>query len=230
MLMPKKVKYRKQQRGRMTGKPGAAPRLAFGEYGLKAMRCGWITDRQIEAARVAMTRFIKRGGKVWIRLFPDKPITKKPAETRMGKGKGAPEQWVAVIRPGKILFEMEGVPKATAQEAFRLAAGEAAAADQSGEPRRQHRRIAGRLARENNNESETKYGNSIATELRRQLAENSEQNFRLRFQLSMGQADGLKKLRVLRKDQARMLTILRDRELHPETAPEPMPKKKKKGK
>jgi large subunit ribosomal protein L16 len=123
MLMPKKVKYRKQQRGRMTGKAWRGSSLAFGDFGLKAMRCGWITDRQIEAARVAMTRFIKRGGKVWIRLFPDKPITKKPAETRMGKGKGAPEQWVAVIRPGKILFEMEGVPKATAQEAFRLAAG-----------------------------------------------------------------------------------------------------------
>ena len=112
MLMPKKVKYRKQQRGRMTGKAWRGSSLAFGDFGLKALRCGWITDRQIEAARVAMTRFIKRGGKVWIRLFPDKPITKKPAETRMGKGKGAPEQWVAVIRPGKILFEMEGVPQA----------------------------------------------------------------------------------------------------------------------
>ncbi len=96
--------------------------MSFGDYGLKAMRCGWITDRQIEAARVAMTRFIKRGGKVWIRLFPDKPITKKPAETRMGKGKGAPEQWVAVIRPGKILFEMEGVTRDVAKHAMQLAA------------------------------------------------------------------------------------------------------------
>ncbi len=122
MLMPKKVKYRKQQRGRMKGKAWRGSELAFGDYGLKAMRCGWITDRQIEAARVAMTRFIKRGGKVWIRLFPDKPITKKPAETRMGKGKGAPEQWVAVIRPGKILFEMEGVTKQVAEEAMDLAA------------------------------------------------------------------------------------------------------------
>jgi len=122
MLMPKKVKYRKQQRGRMAGKAWRGSDLAFGDYGLKAMRCGWITDRQIEAARVAMTRFIKRGGKVWIRLFPDKPITKKPAETRMGKGKGAPEQWVAVIRPGKILFEMEGVTKEVAAEAMKLAA------------------------------------------------------------------------------------------------------------
>jgi large subunit ribosomal protein L16 len=122
MLMPKKVKYRKQQRGRMAGKAWRGSSIAFGDYGLKAMECGWITDRQIEAARVAMTRFIKRGGKVWIRLFPDKPITKKPAETRMGKGKGAPEQWVAVIRPGKVLFEMEGVPQATAEQAMSLAA------------------------------------------------------------------------------------------------------------
>jgi len=122
MLMPKKVKHRKQQRGRMTGKAWRGSSLSFGDFGLKAMRCGWVTDRQIEAARVAMTRFIKRGGKVWIRMFPDKPITKKPAETRMGKGKGAPEQWVAVIRPGKILFEMEGVERKIAEEAMMLAA------------------------------------------------------------------------------------------------------------
>jgi large subunit ribosomal protein L16 len=122
MLMPKKVKYRKQQRGRMCGKAWRGSDISFGEFGLKAMTCGWITDRQIEAARIAMTRSIKRGGKVWIRLFPDKPITKKPAETRMGKGKGAPEQWVAVIRPGKVLFEMEGVPREVAESAMRLAA------------------------------------------------------------------------------------------------------------
>src|SRR6202020_1353235 len=122
MLMPKKVKYRKQQRGRMKGKAWRGSELSFGDYGLKVMECGYITDRQIEASRVAMPRFIKRGGKVWIRLFPDKPITKKPAETRMGKGKGAPEEWVAVIRPGKILFEMEGVSHEIAQAAMRLAA------------------------------------------------------------------------------------------------------------
>ncbi|MBC7924646.1 MAG: 50S ribosomal protein L16 [Bryobacteraceae bacterium] len=122
MLMPKKVKYRKQQRGRMKGKAWRGSTLSFGDFGLKAMECGWITSRQIEAARIAMTRYIKRGGKVWIRLFPDKPITKKPAETRMGKGKGAPEEWVCVIRPGKILFEMEGVTVEVATEAMRLAA------------------------------------------------------------------------------------------------------------
>lgn len=122
MLMPKKVKYRKQQRGRRAGKAWRGSSLAFGDYGLKAMEVAWVTDRQIEAARIAMTRFIKRGGKVWIRIFPDKPITKKPAETRMGKGKGAPEGWVAVVKPGRILFEMEGVPRDVAEQAMALAA------------------------------------------------------------------------------------------------------------
>ncbi len=122
MLMPKKVKFRKQQRGRMTGKAWRGSSLSFGEFGLKALECGWVSNRQIEAARIAMTRFIKRGGKVWIRVFPDKPITKKPPETRMGKGKGAPEAWVAVVKPGKMLFEMEGVPVAVAEQAMRLAA------------------------------------------------------------------------------------------------------------
>ncbi len=122
MLMPKRVNYRKQQRGRRKGLAWRGSTLSFGDFGLKATTVGWVTDRQIEAARIAMTRFIKRGGKVWIRLFPDKPITKKPAETRMGKGKGAPEQWVAVVRPGKIMFEMEGVTLELATEAMRLAA------------------------------------------------------------------------------------------------------------
>ena len=122
MLMPKKVKYRKQQRGRSTGKAWRGSTLAFGDYGLKAMECGLITDRQIEAARIAMTRYIKRGGKVWIRIFPDKPITKKPAEVRMGSGKGPLDHWACVIRPGKILFEMEGVALEVATEAMRLAA------------------------------------------------------------------------------------------------------------
>ena len=119
--MPKKVKYRKQQRGRMTGKAWRGSQLAFGDFGLKVLEPGWITDRQIEASRVAMTHFVKRGGKVWLRLFPDKPVTKKPAETRMGKGKGAPEYWVAVVKPGRILFEMEGVTETDAREALRLA-------------------------------------------------------------------------------------------------------------
>src|SRR5579862_6182006 len=122
MMMPKKVKYRKQQRGRMACKAWRGSTISFGEFGLKAMECGWVTDRQIEAARVAMTRSIKRGGKVWIRLFPDKPITKKPAETRMGKGKGAPESWVAVVKPGRVMFELEGVTHEIAVKAMALAA------------------------------------------------------------------------------------------------------------
>jgi len=122
MLMPKKVKYRKQQRGRRRGLAWRGSSVSFGDYGLMALEAVWLTDRQIEAARVALTRGIKRGGKVWIRVFPDKPITKKPQETRMGKGKGAPEQWVAVVKPGRILFEMEGVSMADAKGAMRLAA------------------------------------------------------------------------------------------------------------
>src|SRR5438034_7460788 len=120
MLMPKKVKYRKQQRGRMTGKAWRGSELAFGDYGLKVLEPGWITDRQIEASRVAMTRFIKRGGKIWIRVFPDKPVTKKPAETRTGKGKGAPEMWVADVKPGRVMFELEGVTRDIAEKARAL--------------------------------------------------------------------------------------------------------------
>lgn len=121
-MMPKRVKYRKLQRGRMSGKATRCNTVAFGEYGLQAMECGWITARQIEAARVAMTRHVKRGGKIWIRIFPHKSITKKPAETRMGKGKGAPEDWVAVVKPGVVLYEIEGVSPEIAKEAFTLAA------------------------------------------------------------------------------------------------------------
>ena len=121
MLMPKKVRYRKQQKGHIRGKAWRGGELSFGDFGLKVMEPGFITDRQIEASRIAMTRFVKRGGKVWIRLFPDKPITKKPAEVRMGSGKGALDHWAARVQPGKILFEMEGVNLADAQEAMRLA-------------------------------------------------------------------------------------------------------------
>src|SRR6202521_5746969 len=122
MLMPKKVKYRKQQRGRMCGKAWRGSELSFGDYGLKVLEPGWITDRQIEASRVAMTRCVKRGEKIWTRLFPKKPVTKNPAETRMGKGKGAPDHWVAVVKPGKILFEVGNIPKEVAQNALRRAA------------------------------------------------------------------------------------------------------------
>jgi large subunit ribosomal protein L16 len=122
MLMPSKVKFRKQQRGRMRGKAYRGSSLAFGDTGLQVLEPGWVTARQIEAARIAMTRAVKRGGKIWVRIFPDKPYTKKPAETRMGKGKGPPEGWVAVVKPGRILYEMEGVDLPTAKEALGLAA------------------------------------------------------------------------------------------------------------
>ena len=122
MLMPKRVKYRKQQRGRMRGKAYRGSAVAFGEWGLQAVEPAWVTNRQLEAARVAITRSIKRGGKMWIRVFPDKPVTKKPAETRMGKGKGSPEFWVAVVKPGRVMFELEGISRSLAQEAFKLGA------------------------------------------------------------------------------------------------------------
>lgn len=122
MLSPKKVKFRKQMKGRMKGKAYRGSTLNFGDFGLQAVECGFVTSRQIEAARIAMTRRVKRGGKMWIRIFPDKPVTRKPAEVRMGKGKGAPEGWVAVVRPGRILYEMEGIPRNLAQEALLLAA------------------------------------------------------------------------------------------------------------
>ena len=121
MLMPQKVKYRKRHKGRMGGTAFRGGSLDFGSFGLQALECGRITDRQIEAARIAMTRYIKRGGKIWLRIFPDKPVSKKPAETRMGKGKGGPEYWVAVVRQGRMLYEMEGVSEDIAKEAFRLA-------------------------------------------------------------------------------------------------------------
>ena len=122
MLMPKRVKYRKAQRGRMKGTAQRGATLAFGAYGLKALEPGWVTNRQIEAARVALSRSLKRGGKIWIRIFPDKPVTKKPAETRMGKGKGAPEFWVSVVKPGRVLFELEGITRKQAQDAMQLGA------------------------------------------------------------------------------------------------------------
>ena len=119
--MPKKVKHRKQQRGRMTGQAKGGTQVSFGDYGIQALEPGWITARQIEAARIAMTRHVKRGGKVWINIFPDKPVTAKPAETRMGSGKGSPEGWVAVVKPGRVMFELAGVPEPLAREAMRLA-------------------------------------------------------------------------------------------------------------
>ena len=120
MLSPKRVKYRKRQTGKMRGLSYRGSKVSFGDFGLQAQECGWLTSRQIEAGRIALTRHVKRGGKVWIRVFPDKPLSKKPAETRMGKGKGAPEKWVAVVKPGRVIYELEGVPEDVARDAFRL--------------------------------------------------------------------------------------------------------------
>jgi ribosomal protein L16/ribosomal protein L29 len=203
MLMPKKVKYRKQMRGRRRGKAWRGGSLAFGEYGLKAMENAWITDRQIEASRVAISRFIKRGGKLWIRIFPDKPFTKKPAETRMGKGKGAPEKWVAVesraascLRWRAWMKRRPARPWDWRRTSCRFRPNSYPAQENSNMPRRIEKiREAG------------------VNELEAQQKELSETIFRLRFQLSTGQAEALKRLREAKKDMARVKTLLRANQL-----------------
>ena len=203
MMMPKKVKFRKQQRGRMTGKAWRGSTISFGEFGLKALECGWVTDRQIEAARVAMTRSIKRGGKVWIRLFPDKPITKKPAETRMGKGKGAPEQWVAVIPPARFCsrWKVWTAPRPAPPCGWRLTSWPSGRASSAARTWSKDMK------------SQEKVRDLSDQELEHKLSEMDEQKFRLRFQMSMGQMDGFKKVRAMRKTRARILTVMREREL-----------------
>jgi ribosomal protein L16/ribosomal protein L29 len=207
MLMPKKVKYRKQQRGRMTGKAWRGSELAFGDYGLKVLEPGWITDRQIEASRVAMTRFIKRGGKIWIRLFPDKPVTKKPAETRMGKGNGPlgrgrpsgkdPVRDGRRERAGSGRGDAVGLAQTAAAHRLREAA------------------ICGALKLRSENweliMKAEKVRNLTDDELRHQERELNDQLFKLKFQLNMGQTESLKKMRGLRKDIARVKTIARER-------------------
>ncbi len=202
MLMPKKVKYRKQQRGRMTGKAWRGSDVSFGDYGLKAMEPCWMRARQIEAARVAMTRFIKRGGKIWVRVFPDKPITKKPQETRMGKGKGAPEEWVCVIRPGRILFEMEGVSESDARRAMQLAAAKLPIKT----------KFATRFARGEGVMKPAEVRELSTDELRGREKELDDQLFRLRIQKSMGQLEAPAKVVTLRRDLARIKTVLRERD------------------
>ena len=204
MLMPKKVKYRKQQRGRMTGKAWRGSDVSFGDYGLKALEPCWLTARQIEAARIAMTRFIKRGGKIWIRVFPDKPITKKPQETRMGKGKGAPEAWVCVIKPGRILFEMEGVDEVTARRAMELAA---AKLPDPHEVRGAVRRAAGAgvMAKV------AEFKDLGVEQLEQRAAEIDKELFTLRIRKAMGQLDRPLQIRDLRRDLARVKTVLRQK-------------------
>jgi large subunit ribosomal protein L16 len=184
--------------------------LSFGDYGLKALACGWVTDRQIEAARIAMTRFIKRGGKVWIRLFPDKPITKKPAETRMGKGKGAPEQWVAVVRPGKIMFEMEGVSPELAQEAMRLAANKL--------PLRTRFVRRARCCKRPRSEASDESGKDTRTRQNRTATSRCEDGRAIvpvGSRCRWGRWTDSRKYRALKKDLARMLTVLPERTRSP---------------
>ncbi len=199
------MKYRKQQRGRMSGVATRGAEISFGEYGLKAMEPAWITGKQIEASRVAMTRFIKRGGKIWIRIFPDKPITKKPAETRMGKGKGAPEGWVAVVKPGRVLFEMEGVEREDRARGYKACGAEAADQDQIHHAQRSGRGRAGMKADDLRELSDD--------DLSGKLDELKESIFRMRFKLSLGNTDVVKQLREQRRDLARVKTLLRQREM-----------------
>ncbi|HVZ21096.1 MAG TPA: 50S ribosomal protein L16 [Vicinamibacterales bacterium] len=215
--MPKKVKFRKQQRGRMAGKAWRGSDVSFGDYGLKAMEPCWMTARQIEAARVAMTRFIKRGGKIWVRVFPDKPITKKPQETRMGKGKGAPEEWVCVVRPGRILFEMEGVTEVDARRAMQLAAAKLPnktkfATRFAQERRRSAARETGRPTGRGREAMKAAEVRELGVdELRTREKELDDQLFRLRIQKSMGQLEAPIKVREVRRDLARIKTILREK-------------------
>ena len=202
MLMPKKVKYRKQQRGRMAGKAWRGSDVSFGDYGLKALEPCWLTDRQIEAARVAMTRAIKRGGKIWVRVFPDKPITKKPQETRMGKGKGAPEQWVCVVRPGRDPLR-DGRRERDRREGGDEAGGvEAADPHQVRDALRAGARVMAKIA---------EFKDLGADDLRTREKELDDQLFRLRIQKSMGQLEAPLKVRTVRRDLARVKTLLRQK-------------------
>ena len=197
MLMPKRVKYRKQMRGRVAATPRAAPQVNFGEYGLKALERGWITNRQIEAARVAMTRKIKRGGKVWINVFPDKPYTKKPAETRMGSGKGNPEGWVAVVKPGRVMFELAGVPEDLAKDAMRLAGHKLP--------------IKTKFVTARERRSEGRRSHALRPDLVEALKDARQEAFNLRFRHATGELENTAGLGDSRRDLARLLTIARQR-------------------
>ena len=200
MLMPKRVKHRKQMRGRMRGYTKGGSHVAFGEYGLKAIDRGWITNRQIEAARVAMTRKIKRGGKVWINIFPDKPYTKKPAETRMGSGKGNPEGWVAVVKPGKVMFELAGVPEDLAREALRLAGHKLPIRTRFVEAR------GGRVLMKGADVHNMKDDELVA-----KLMDAQEEAFNLRFRHATGELENTARLGATKRDVAKLLTVARER-------------------
>ena len=202
MLMPKKVKYRKQQRGRMRGKAWRGSDVSFGDYGLKALEPCWLTERQIEAARVAMTRFIKRGGKIWIRVFPDKPITKKPQETRMGKGKGAPEQWVCVVGRAASSSRWRGSTRRTRAKRCGWPSAKLPIKVEVRDPLRAGEGVM----------KVAEFRDLAADELRQREKDMDDQLFRLRIQKSMGQFEAAHKLKAVRRDLARVKTVLREKE------------------
>ena len=201
MLLPKRVKYRRVQRGRMTGKATRGNVVSHGEYGLQALEPAWITSNQIEAARIAMTRYIKRGGQVWIKIFPDKPITEKPAETRMGSGKGSPEYWVAVVKPGRVMFEIAGVPEETAREAMRLAMHKLPIKCKF-------------VSKETGAVMKVKEIRELSEmELDKKLVELKQELFNLRFQLAVNKLDNPTRIGAVKKEIAIVKTVQREREL-----------------
>ena len=199
MLLPKRVKYRRVHRGRMTGKATRGNTVTYGEFGLQALEPGWITSNQIEAARIAMTRYTKRGGQVWIKIFPDKPVTKKPADTRMGSGKGSPEFWVAVVKPGRVMFEIAGVPEETAREALRLASHKLPVKTKI---------VVREAASEAQEASEVRKMN--AEQLNEKLTGLKKDLFFLRMQHATNQLDNPLKIRETKHDIARVKTVLRE--------------------
>ena len=205
MLSPKRVKHRKQHRGRRAGLSRGQTEIQFGEYGLKSLEAGWLTNRQIEAARIAMTRKIKRGGKVWINVYPDKPVTKKPAETRMGSGKGSPEGWVAVVKPGRVMFELAGVPEPLAREAMRLAGHKLPVQDEVRDAR--GRRLM------NAKELRDLRDEELVEHIRTQRREV----FGLRFQHATGELENTAGVGSAKRDLARALTVARERGIEPES-------------
>ena len=205
MLMPKRVKYRRVQRGRMKGKATRGNVVTYGEYGLQAQEPCWITSNQIEAARIAMTRYTKRGGQVWIKIFPDKPVTAKPAETRMGSGKGSPEYWVAVVKPGRVMFEIAGVSEETAREALRLASHKLPCKTKASARPIQRQAVNEMKANEIRSMSET--------ELNAKLDELKKDLFMLRMQHATNHLDNPTRISATRRDIARVLTVIREKQL-----------------
>ena len=197
MLLPKRVKYRRVQRGRMTGKAMRGNKVNQGDYGLVALEPAWITSNQIEAARVAMTRYIKRGGKVWIKIFPDKPVTEKPAGTRMGSGKGSPEYWVAVVKPGRVLFELADVNEETAREALRLASHKLP--------------IRCKFVKREELDTVKELREMTDVELNKQLKDLQAELFNLRFQHAINQLDNPIRIEAVKKDIARVMTVLAEK-------------------